>query len=68
MNFVAEGAYISVLSKGDGTHRGDFVDVPATNMNTNAPIMLLHQVKDGKIIADWEIMNAGAFLEQLKKH
>lgn len=68
MNIVAEGEYISVLLKGEGTHLGDFAGVPATNKKAGAPIMLLHQVKDGKIIADWEIMNAGAFIEQLKKH
>lgn len=67
INVVAEGEYVSVLLSGQGTHRGDFAGVPATNRKTGAPIMLLHKIKDGKIVADWEIMSTSSFLEQLKK-
>jgi predicted ester cyclase len=67
INVVAEGDYVSVLLNGQGTHRGEFVGIPATNKKAGAPVMLLHQIKDGKIIADWEIMNTSSFLEQLKK-
>jgi len=67
INVVAEGDYVSVLLNGNGTHRGEFAGIPATNTKAGAPIMLLHQIKDGKIIADWEIMNASSFLEQLRK-
>jgi predicted ester cyclase len=64
---IAEGDYVSVLLKGEGTHLGSFAGIPATKLKASAPIMLLHQVKDGKIIADWEVMNSSAFLDQLKK-
>jgi len=68
INVVAEGEYVSVLLSGQGTHRGEFAGVPATNRKAGVPIMLLHQLRDGKIIADWEIVNTSAFLEQLKRH
>jgi len=67
INVVAEGEYVSVLLSGQGTHRGEFAGIPSTNKKAGAPIMLLHQIKNGKIIADWEIMNTSSFLEQLKK-
>ena len=67
INVVAEGDYVSVLLSGQGTHRDEFAGIPATNRKAGAPIMLLHQIKEGKIIEDWEVMNAGSFLEQLKR-
>ena len=67
VNVVAEGEYVSVLLTGKGTQLGEFAGIPATNVKAIAPIMLLHQIKGGKIIADWEIMNSSAFLKQLKK-
>lgn len=67
INIVAEGEYVSVLLTGQGTHLNDYTGIPATNIKAGAPIMLLHQLKDGKIIADWEIMNTSSFLGQLKR-
>ncbi|MDB5203702.1 MAG: hypothetical protein JWQ27_3111 [Ferruginibacter sp.] len=64
---VAEGEYVSVLLSGKGTQQGEFAGIPATNIKAGAPIMLLHQIRDGKITADWEIMNTASFLEQIKK-
>ena len=64
---VAQGEYVSVLLFGQGTHRGEFAGIPPTNRKVGAPIMLLHQIKEGKIVADWEIMNTSSFLEQLRK-
>ncbi|RYY38602.1 MAG: hypothetical protein EOO08_13860 [Chitinophagaceae bacterium] len=64
---VAEGEYVSVLLVGQGTQRGDFAGIAATNRKAGAPIMLLHQLRNGKIIADWEVMNVASFVEQLKK-
>ncbi|RYZ17122.1 MAG: hypothetical protein EOO16_24685 [Chitinophagaceae bacterium] len=64
---VAEGDYVSVLLRGEGTHTGDFAGIPATHVKATAPIMLLHQVANGKIVADWEVSNTGLFVKQLKK-
>jgi len=66
-NMVAEGDYVSVLLTGSGTHLADFANIPATNKRAGAPIMLLHQIDNGKVVADWEIMNTGSFMDQLKK-
>ena len=64
---VAEGEYVSVLLKGQGTHLGAFAGIQPTNINASAPIMMLHQIKNGKIIADWEVANMDLFLKQLEK-
>ena len=67
ITMIAEGDFVSVLLSGTGTHLAEFAGIPATNVRASAPIMLLHQLKNGKIVADWEIMNSAAFLEQLRK-
>lgn len=67
INVVAEGDYVAVLLNGQGTHQREFAGLPATYRKAGAPIMLLHKIKDGKIIEDWEIMNTSSFVEQLKK-
>jgi len=64
---VAEGEYVSVLLRGEGTHLGKFAGIPPTKVRAIAPIMLLHQIKNGKIVADWELSNTSSFLNQLKK-
>lgn len=64
---IAEGEYVSVLLTGGGTHTGSFAGIAATNKLVKAPAMTIHQIKDGKIIADWELLDTGAFLEQLKR-
>jgi predicted ester cyclase len=64
---IAEGDYVSVLLRAEGTHLGNFAGIPATKVKARAPIMLLHEIKEGKLIADWEIMNTALFLKQLKE-
>lgn len=67
ITMVAEGEYVFVLLKGEGTHLGSFAGIEATNVKAGTPIMLLHQVREHKLIADWEMVNTNSFLEQLKK-
>jgi len=64
---IAEGDFVSVLLNAEGTHLGNFAGIAATNVKARAPIMLLHEIKEGKLVADWEIMNTALFLKQLKK-
>ncbi|RYZ29147.1 MAG: hypothetical protein EOO10_07225 [Chitinophagaceae bacterium] len=66
IKMIAEGDYVSVLLIGGGTHTGSFAGIAATGKVVKAPAMTIHQLKDGKIIADWELLDNGAFLEQLK--
>jgi len=66
INMVAEGNYVSVLLTGSGTHLAEFAGIAATKKRAGAPIMLLHQIENGRIVADWEIMNTGSFMNQLK--
>jgi predicted ester cyclase len=63
---VAEGEYVVVLGTGHGTQRGDFAGVPATGHMVRVPLALIHQVRDGRIIADWEVANAEPALRALR--
>jgi predicted ester cyclase len=66
VKLVAEGDQVSVLLKAAGTHLGSFAGISPTRRKASAPVMLLHQLRNGKLIADWEVMNPGAFMSQLK--
>ncbi|RYY67933.1 MAG: hypothetical protein EOO13_13670 [Chitinophagaceae bacterium] len=67
VKIIAEGDYVSVLLIGGGTHTGSFAGIAATHKVAKAPAMTIHQLKDGKIIADWELLDTGAFMDQLKQ-
>ena len=63
---VAEGEYVSVLLTGHGTHRGTFADVPATGRSMRLPLAVIHQVRDGRLVADWEVANTEPFMRALR--
>ncbi|RZJ34898.1 MAG: hypothetical protein EOO51_07945 [Flavobacterium sp.] len=63
---IAEGDFVSVLLTGAGTHTGDFAGIAATNKKVAMQMMIIHEVRNGKIIADWEMSNPQSFINQLK--
>jgi pimeloyl-ACP methyl ester carboxylesterase/predicted ester cyclase len=63
---VAEGEYVSALLMGRGTHRGSLGGEAPTGRSTRLPIALLHQIRDGKLIADWEVVNTEPAMEALR--
>lgn len=63
---VAEGEYVVALVAGHGTHRGDFAGIPATGRTTRVPVALVHQVRDGLLVADWEVANTEPAMRALR--
>lgn len=63
---VAEGEYVVALVTGRGTHRGSFAGIPATGRTTQLPLALVHQIRGGRLVADWEVVNAEPALRALR--
>jgi len=56
---------VSVIWRGTGTHRGEFVGVPPTGRKTDIQGGSVYQVRDGKIITNWDHWDTGILLRQL---
>ena len=63
---VAEGEYVAALVIGRGTHRGEFAGVPATGRTVRVPITVIHQVRGGRLVADWEVANTEPSMRALR--
>ncbi len=47
------------------TNTGDFFKIPATNKRVIATGQFIREVKDGKVIAEWQTTNALGLMKQL---
>jgi predicted ester cyclase len=48
-----------------GRHSGDFFGIPATGKQIEVMGILIHHMKDGKIIEVWEVLDMMGLLEDL---
>ena len=65
LQVVSEGTQVAVLLLGRGTHRGSLGGEKPTGQSVALPIMLLHEVRDGRIAADWEVSDTGPLMQLL---
>ena len=63
---VAEGDKVVVLIRGTGTHRGSVAGEKATGRAATLPIMIMHQVCQGKLVSDWEMVDVEPMMASLK--
>lgn len=52
-DIIAEGDKVYVLSTKTGTHKGDFLGIPATGNQISAFRFALYRLEDGKIAESW---------------
>lgn len=50
---------------GSGTHDGDFMGIPASGRKVTMPVCDVIEVKDGKIVAEREYMDAAHLFQQM---
>jgi predicted ester cyclase len=62
---VAEGDYVSMLLLGSGTHRASLGGEPVSGRKVTLPIALTHEVRNGKLVADWEVTDTGPLMRSL---
>lgn len=62
---VADGDRIVQAFTMTGTHRGEFMGIPATGNAIDVHGIVMSRFADGKIVEEWEVIDQLAFLEQL---
>ena len=65
LQMIAEGDKVAVVLQGTGTHRGSVAGERATGRTATLPIMIVHQICGGRLVADWEVVNVGPLMEAL---
>jgi len=62
---IAEGDLVSMRGTMSGTHRGEFMGVPASGNEIHVPIADFFRVHDGRIVEHWGVTDTGAMMEQM---
>ena len=62
---IAEGDLVSIIGRASGTHKGPFMGMPPTGKSWDVPLHITYQVKDGKIIDHWLVLDTATFMQQL---
>jgi predicted ester cyclase len=62
---VAEGDLVVSHIVGRGVHAGDLLGIPATNKELETEGIVIHRVRDGKIVEYWSVTDVARVLQQL---
>ena len=61
---MAEGDKVMVKLTCFGTHRGEFMGMPATGNPIEYEEVLIFRLKDGKIVEHWAVADALSLMQQ----
>jgi steroid delta-isomerase-like uncharacterized protein len=64
-DMVAEGDTVFVRARVTGTHRGEFLGIPATNRAISVPMVDMVRLANGQCVEHWGVTDTGAMMEQL---
>ena len=64
-NIMAEGNQVATRFTVRGTHQGPFLGIPATGKSMTLTGMALLELRDGKIVANWNELDMLGALQQL---
>jgi steroid delta-isomerase-like uncharacterized protein len=64
-DFVVEGDKVVNRWSAKATHTGDFFGIPATDRPVTVEGITIHQIADGRIVADWSVSDQLAIMQQL---
>jgi steroid delta-isomerase-like uncharacterized protein len=62
---IAEGDKGVVRSTLTGTHRGDFLGIPATGKAVSVGVIDIMRLTDGKVVEHWGVSDMAGLMEQL---
>ena len=62
---IAEGDMVSSIGKMTGTHKAEFMGVPATGRKISIPVMDTGRVRNGKFSEHWGLVDVPAMMTQL---
>jgi len=63
--FVVEGDTVATRWRATGTHRGEFMGIPATGKTVNITGIAIHRIADGLIVESWGNWDTLGLLQQL---
>ena len=64
-DLIAEGAKVVACWSIAGTHKGDFMGIPATNKKVSVDGMTIHHIANGKIMDSYSNWDALGMMRQL---
>ena len=64
-HLIAQNGLVAVRFSVRGTHRGEFLGVPASGREVRFESMEVFRLASGKIAEQWVVMNALGLLQQL---
>lgn len=62
---VAEGDLVVSQILGRGVHAGELMGIPATNKEVETEGIVIHRVRDGKIVEYWSVTDIARVLQQV---
>jgi steroid delta-isomerase-like uncharacterized protein len=62
---VAEGDLVVSHIVGRGVHEGELFGVPATDKEVETDGIVIHRVRDGKIVEYWSVVDVARVLQQV---
>ena len=63
--YMADGDRVAAYLTMTGTHKGAFMEMPATGKTINVRTVDILRIKDGKAVEHWGVTDALAMMEQL---
>lgn len=64
-NQIAEGEYVFSRLTYNATNKGAFQGIPASNKKTKVTAMVLQRIVKGKIVEEWDEMDALSMMQQI---
>ena len=64
-DMIAEGDKVVTRYTSSGTHKGDFMGIPATGNKVVATGIVISRIAEGKIAEEWEEFDGVGFMQQL---
>jgi steroid delta-isomerase-like uncharacterized protein len=61
---IAEDDRVVSRIRGSGQHTGDHLGIPASGSDVEIDGVVIHRIKDGKIVEHWALVDMAAFLQQ----
>jgi predicted ester cyclase len=62
---VAESDLVAAFVTATGTHRGEFLGIPATNKSISVSVSDLMRVQNGKLTEHWGVTDMASLMQQL---
>jgi steroid delta-isomerase-like uncharacterized protein len=62
---VAEGDLVASYIVGRGVHKGEILGIPATGNEIDTAGLVVHRIRDGKIVEYWSVVDMARVLQQV---